>query len=64
MGCIVPIFLIPGGLPTETPPPPLDRKTLDGDLHPDGDLAGQSPPEGTWGQAVRQEVTSYRDPPP
>ena len=32
---------------------PLDRDTLDRD-----------PPGGTWGQAARQEMTSYRRPPP
>ena len=25
---------------------------------------GQRPPEGTWDRATRQEVISYRDPPP
>ena len=47
---------------TETP---LDRDP------PDRDLPGrnmgpktETQPEGTWGQAARQKVTSYTTPPP
>ena len=40
---------------TETPPQDITPKT---EISPDRDLL-----EGTWDQAARQEVTSYRDPP-
>ena len=61
VGYVLPAFLSPwGGLLTqETRPgqrPPLQEGTWD--------QAQRTPLEGTWDQAARQQVTSYRDPPP
>ena len=55
-----------GGSPWQRPPasgerPPLDRDPLDRD-HPLGSKK-ETALKGTWNQAARQEVTSYRDPP-
>ena len=45
---------------------PLDRDPPDRDPQTETpwiETPRQRPPEGTWDQAARQEVTSYRDPP-
>ena len=43
----------------------LPNRTPDGDLlEGTWDQRQRHPPKGTWYQAARQEVVSYRDPPP
>ena len=73
MGVFVSGCLCQGDLPDRDPRDrdPLDRDPPDQnplDRDPPGRNMGPGtdtpPPEGTWDQAARQEVTSYRNPPP
>ena len=59
VGYVPPALYCIGGLCPGRPP----RQRPPGrNMEPETETLYRNPPEGTWDQAARQEVTSYRDP--